>query len=381
MSARQYSFFKKRNTDSQFIYSLEKILLFKKQVDKFFFKAKLPSIKFDLDNMLIIINKKLDDLKNNLIKEGPILSKSVLIDKLNEFSEVIKSLIETKPQEFYKEVKFVILTQFENIRLEIFEILENLHEIQENEHNENNNLHNINKIKNECKFNHGILFNFLFDIDDDNENNNNNENNEINLTSEIKDNIISVIIPRKKKILEFIEDITHDILFSLTKFSYIIDYYSLTISNLNLHLFKSIISYVEKNIQNYSGKEDKNLFLIELVFILNRSFTKKSLIDIKKKVTSSESSIQNSMGKFILNNINELIPKCQGLDNAKLTFLKKQSCKSLFIKSYEKILFFKNYMKSFETTKKTELTKSFKFYYDLKLIFWKSVYTSCRIYE
>ena len=172
MSARQYSFFKKRNTDSQFIYSLEKILLFKKQVDKFFFKAKLPSIKFDLDNMLIIINKKLDDLKNNLIKECPILSKSVLIDKLNELSEVIKSLIETKPQEFYKEVKFVILTQFENIRLEIFELLENLHEIEENEHNENNNLHNINKIKNECKFNHGILFNFLFDIDDDNENNN-----------------------------------------------------------------------------------------------------------------------------------------------------------------------------------------------------------------
>ena len=32
-------------------------------------------------------------------------------------------------------------------------------------------------------------------------------------------------------------------------------------------------------------------------------------------------------------------------------------------------------MKSFETNKKIELTKSFKFYYDLKLIFWKSVYT------
>ena len=375
MSARQYSFFKKRNTDSQFIFILEKILIFKKQIDAFFFREKLPSIKFDLDNMLTIINKKLDDLKNNLIKECPILCKSVLIEKLNEFSEVIKSLIETKPQEFYKEVKFVILTQFENIRLEIFELLENLHENEDNENNENNNLHDINKIKNDCKFNHGILFNFMFDNDDDNENSNENKNNCLNLTSEIKDNIVSVIIPRKKKILEFIEDITHDILFSLTKFSYIIDYYSLTISNLNLHLFKSIISYVEKNIQNFSGKEDKTLFLIELIFILNRSFTKKSLIDIKKKVNSSESSIQNSMGKFILNNINELIPKCQGLDNDKLLGLKRQSCKSLFIKSYEKILFYKNYLKSFETTKKIELTKSFKFYYDLKLIFWKSVYT------
>ena len=112
MSARRYSFFKKRKADCHFISLLENILLFKKQIDTYFFRGKLPSIKFDLDNMLKIINKKLDDLKNNLIKECPILDKSVLIDKLNEFSEVIKSLIETKPQEFYKEVKFVILTKF-----------------------------------------------------------------------------------------------------------------------------------------------------------------------------------------------------------------------------------------------------------------------------
>jgi len=32
-------------------------------------------------------------------------------------------------------------------------------------------------------------------------------------------------------------------------------------------------------------------------------------------------------------------------------------------------------MKSFETNKTIELAKSFKFYYDLRLIFWKSVYT------
>ena len=87
------------------------------------------------------------------------------------------------------------------------------------------------------------------------------------------------------------------------------------------------------------------------------------------------------MGKFILNNINELIPKCQSLDNDKLLCLKRQSCKSLFIKSFKRILFYKNYLKSFERIKNIELTKSFKFYYDLKLIFWKSVYTSCRIYE
>ena len=364
---RKYSNFKKEE-ECHFISIFEKILIFKKQLDYYFFRKKLPSIKFDLDITLEIINKKIDDLKNKLIDECPILIKSVLIDKLNEFNEVIKSLIETKPQEFYKEVKFAILSQFERIRLDIFELLENIHE---NENDENNILQNVNKIKNECKFNHGILFNSLNEFD--NVENDNNDN--FQLTSELKENIISVLLPIKNNILKFIEEITHDILFSLTKFSYIIDYYSLSISNLNLLLFKSIISYIEiNNESNSNSQENKTLFLIELIIILNRTFTKKSLIDIKKRVNASESSIQNSMGKFILNNINELIPKCQGLNNNNKS-LNHYYVKSLFTKSYEYYLYYKTYMKSFEDNKKLELVKSFKFYYDLKLIFWKSVYT------
>ena len=364
---RKYSNFKKEE-ECHFISIFEKILIFKKQLDYYFFRKKLPSIKFDLDITLEIINKKIDDLKNKLIDECPILIKSVLIDKLNEFNEVIKSLIETKPQEFYKEVKFAILSQFERIRLDIFELLENIHE---NENDENNILQDVNKIKNECKFNHGILFNSLNEFD--NVENDNNDN--FQLTSELKENIISVLLPIKNNILKFIEEITHDILFSLTKFSYIIDYYSLSISNLNLLLFKSIISYIEiNNESNSNSQENKTLFLIELIIILNRTFTKKSLIDIKKRVNASESSIQNSMGKFILNNINELIPKCQGLNNNNKS-LNHYYVKSLFTKSYEYYLYYKTYMKSFEDNKKLELVKSFKFYYDLKLIFWKSVYT------
>ena len=362
----------KKQEEGIFLSLFEKILLFKKQLDIYFFRKKLPAIKFDLDNSLQIINKKLEDLINKLIIECPILCKSVLIDKLNEFTQVIKSLIETKPQEFYKEVKFLILSKFEKIRLQIFELLENLHEnIEDNE----NDLEEINKIKNECKFNHGILFNDYLETSDNENEDDFGCNNYFRLTSEIKENIVSVIIPRKKQILKFIEDITHDILFSLTKFSYIIDYYSLSISNLNLQLFKTIIFYIEKknnkiNMQKFH--DSKSLFLIELILILNRTFTKKSFIDFHKKLNTSESSIQNSMGKFILNNINELIPKCKGLDNNIIEPNKKLS-DSLFIKSYENFLFFKNYIKSYKN-KRMELTKSFKFYYDLKLIFWKSVY-------
>lgn len=84
-------------------------------------------------------------------------------------------------------------------------------------------------------------------MNDDEEDEDENNNNSLELTAELKENIISVILPIKNKIYKFIEDISHDILFTLTKFSYIIDYYSLSISNLNLQLFKIIISYVEKN--------------------------------------------------------------------------------------------------------------------------------------
>ena len=52
-----------------------------------------------------------------------------------------------------------------------------------------------------------FLFNFLFENDDDNENSNdnNNNNNCLNLISEIKDNIISVLITRKKRFLNLLK--------------------------------------------------------------------------------------------------------------------------------------------------------------------------------
>jgi hypothetical protein len=240
------------------------------------------------------------------------------------------------------------LAQFEKIRLEIFELLENLEDT-----NNNDNVEDINKIKNELNFNHGILFKFNptseFKIDSDFNNENINikrRDSFIHRTSEIKENIISVIKPKKQQILQFIEDISHEILFSLTKFSYIIDYYSLSISYLNTQLFKIIITYIEKSNNNtFNSKSEGNkvLFFIELILILNRTFSKKSSIDFNQE-NLSESSILNSMGKFILNNINEVIPKCHEFDDAKI-FLGDKISNSLFINSQENNLYYKNYMK------------------------------------
>ena len=358
---------------NSFMNVLLKILIFKKYLDYYFFEKKIPLIKLDLDNILIIISKKIDELKSKLINECQILSKSVLIEKLNEFNEIILSLIETKPQEFYKQVKLVILSHFEQIRLEIFELLENLCDTSNN--NNPINTQDITKIKKDVTFNHGILFNSLVTM---NCTENYYENDlEIHLTSEIKENIISVILPRRKLILQFIEDISHELLFSMTKFSYVMDYYTLIISDLNMRLVENIYNFLKYKDAYSNEKEKKILFLIELIFNLSVTFNKMPILDVQ--------NIQNMLGNFILNNISELIPKSQIFDVFSLTndfkqilitgnkiFSENKTFRSLFIKSQQINLFYNHLTKR---NTKNKLIKTFQLYYELKLIFWKSVYT------
>ena len=365
---------------NSFMYIFLKILLFKKHLDYYFFDKKIPLIKLDLDNILMIINKKLEELKSKLISECPILSKSVLIEKLNEFNEIILSLIETRPQEFYKQVKLVILSHLEQIRLEIFELLENLCVHPQNKNSIN--FHDANKIKKDVTFNHGILFNYLVSMNDAE---NYYENDfEVHLTSEIKENIISVILPRKKKILQIIEDISHELLFSMTKFSYAMEYYSVSISDLVLRIMKHIDTYLKQKNILIKNKENKILFLIELIFKLNVTFNQRTNIDFK--------NVQNMIGNFILNNLFELIPKSHLFDvfssfstlndhnkniliGGNKLYSEKLLVRSLFIRSQQSNLFY-NYSTKFSQKKnKFKLIRPFQLYYDLKLIFWKSIYT------
>ena len=361
---------------TSFMAILLKILLFKKYLDYYFFEKKIPLIKLDLDNILIIISKKIEELKNKLINECQILSKSVLIEKLNEFNEIILSLIETKPQEFYKQVKLVILSHFEQIRLEIFELLANLDDNSQN--NNHNNTQDISKIKKDVTFNHGILFNSFVTMNDVD---NYYENDiEIHLTSEVKENIISVILPRKKLILQFIEDITHELLFSMTKFSYVMDYYTLIISDLNIRLIENIELYLKHKDLYPEEKEKKILFLIELVFNLSVTFNKKPILDFQ--------NIQNMLGNFILNNYTELVSKSQMLDvlssendlkkflvNGNKLYSENKTIRSLFIISQLRNIFYNYPNKYYQRKKKYKLIRTFQLYYELKLIFWKSVYT------
>ena len=360
---------------SSFMYIFLYILLFKKYLDYYFFEKKIPLMKLDLDNILVIINKKIEELKSKLIDECPILSKSMLIEKLNEFHEIILSLIETKPQEFYKQVKIVILSHFEQIRLEIFELIENL---CDNSQNINSmNTEDINKIKKDVKFNRGILFNFLVTM---NGPDNYNENDlDVHLTSEVKENIISVILPRKKLILQFIEDITHELLFSMTKFSYVMDYYTLSISELNLRLLETIDMHLKQKDIFLDEKEKIILFLIELIFELSVGFNRKPSFELQ--------NMHIALGNFLLNNLTELIPKSQifnfSFPNDYKQFLisgnklysEKLLIRSLFIKSQQSNLFY-NYTTRFSQKKnKYKLNKTFQLNYELKFFFWKSIYT------
>ena len=52
---------------------VERVLLFKQELDEYFFENKIHLLKFHLNNMSAIIIKNISDLKNEFITDCPIL--------------------------------------------------------------------------------------------------------------------------------------------------------------------------------------------------------------------------------------------------------------------------------------------------------------------
>ena len=105
---------------------IERVLLFKQELDNYFFANKIHLLKFHLDNISSIIIKNISDLQNELIKECPVLKNSFIVKILGNFSDIISTFIETKPQDFYKEIKDAILNQWEKNRIKIKELFEKI---------------------------------------------------------------------------------------------------------------------------------------------------------------------------------------------------------------------------------------------------------------
>lgn len=128
---------------------IERILLFKQELDSYFFENKLQCLKFHLDNISSIIIKNISDLKEELIHDYPILKTSRLIKYLQNFSDVISTLIDTKPQDFYKEIKDAILIEWEKNRIYIKDLFEKIEITCNNYISKDNNDLDLSQIQDE----------------------------------------------------------------------------------------------------------------------------------------------------------------------------------------------------------------------------------------
>ena len=105
---------------------VERVLLFKQELDEYFFENKIHLLKFHLNNMSAIIIKNISDLKNEFITDCPILKNSHIVRIFGNFSDIISTFIETKPQDFYREIKDAILNQWEKNRIKIKHLFEKI---------------------------------------------------------------------------------------------------------------------------------------------------------------------------------------------------------------------------------------------------------------
>ena len=102
---------------------IERVLVFKQELDYYFFCNKLQFLKSHLNTIFYIWMKQINSIQNEIIKECPILRNGCLYNVLVEFSEILSTFIETKPQDFYREIKDAILEQWEKNKIRINEIL------------------------------------------------------------------------------------------------------------------------------------------------------------------------------------------------------------------------------------------------------------------
>ena len=297
---------------------LEKVLIFKRELDHYFFHEKLKCLKFHLDNIIMIIKKLIQNLKKELIRDFPLLKQHKIIQILNNYIDVSNSFLETRPHYFYREVKDVFLNQLDQNRIDM-----------------------------------------------------NNEYLEISKNSIMNNNYLlnKYLLSKKQYILGFISNITQCIFFSLSKLYYETDYYSLTISSLTLKVVFGIISFIykDKNESDLTATEKlehyKILHIIEHLINLFRTFYKASENDESPFYKGI-----NSLSQYMLNNIVEYIPKCTILKINKNIELDDES----LFRQLSKYKSYKNYLYKLKSSSNKQLSKIFKIYYNSKLIFWKN---------
>ena len=342
---------------------IERILLFKQELDAYFFENKLQCLKFHLNNISSIIIKNISDLQEELIHDYPILKTSRLIKYLQNFSDVISTFIDTKPQDFYKEIKDAILIEWEKNRIYIKELFDKIEITCNNYISKDNNDLDLSQIQDE-----------FLDVTVKKDKNKSIEDQEsVNRIKKQAPFVLKYLLGRKKEMKYFISMMTQGILFSISKLYYDMDYYSIIISSLAFKVFYGIMYFVDYNKDKSKYLSEKERLKQGKVYHIISHFINLALTfneNIHDGIISLNNGGLNSLSKFIINNFFEVIPKCQGIKAPK--FIPKFHEPSLFhIKFKNK--FYKCYLQRYKKYKDNSLLRIFMLYYNSKMIFWKSV--------
>ena len=356
------------NNGKRVLTFIEKAILFKQELDEYFFQNKIHLLKFHLNILSSIIIKNISDMQKELINAYPILKTSNIVRYLGNFADIMSTFKETKPQEFYREIKDTILETWEKNRLQITGLFEKI---------EKNCNVNIDSEKEE--FNFSIEQYELYYNDEDNKKNNIDESKENTEEEDIKKlqknlpSALNYLLKRKKDIMNFVTCMTQGILFSISRLFYDMDYYSIIISSLSFKIFYAIMHYVDSNkdkLDNSNKSEKKqqlkvfhlfnHIIYLTYLFYRNKNNGKISLYN----------GGLNSLSKFLLNNFIEIVSKCSALEVPKV--LPKFSEPTQFQIKYKK-KFYKCYLQRYKNYDDNSLLRIFMLYYNSKMTFWKSV--------
>ena len=353
---------------------VERVLLFKQELDDYFFENKIHLLKFHLNNISSIIIKHISNIQNELIKECPILKTSHIVKILGNFSDVISTFMETKPQDLYREIKDAILNQWEKNRIKIKELFEKIEQ--------NCNISSESgKEDMSLSLEHYEIFQGLDDKMMKKSSDLNNKS--FKKISEEEENVkrlkknepstLFYLIKKKKEIMSFISSVTQYILFSLSRLYYDMDYYSIIISSLQFKIFYAIMYYIDSNKdkKDYLSEENKRkqkkvFHLINHFIHLALSFNK----NVERGKISLDNGGLNSMSKYILNNFIEIVSKCQGL---KIPENVPRFRNPTFSQIKYKTKFYKCYLQRYKKYKDNSLLRIFMLYYNSKMTFWKSI--------
>ena len=346
---------------------IERVLLFKQELDDYFFGNKIHLLKFHLNNISSIMIKHISNFQRELILAYPILKTSNIYRLLNNFADIMSTFKETKPQDFYREIKDTILDTWEKNRIQINELFEKIEKycnVDKNKEKE--------KEKEEFNFfiEHYELYNDE-DIDDKNKVEISEES--VKKLQEKLPMAVNYVLKRKKDIMNFVTCMTQGILFSISRLFYRMDYYSIIISSLAFKIFYAIMHYVDSNKDKQSSltpqikKKQLKVFhlmnhIIYLAYLYHRNKT-------TNKISFYNGGL-NSISKYLLNNFIEIASKCTVLKVPDKPPKFKQQ--SLFQIRY-KTRFYKCYPQRYKKYKDNCLLRIFMLYYNSKITFWKSI--------